>query len=153
MEFWKHWRFCTYQSIFDLRKGPANVLIPLSLDVNNANINSKRKLSVVVIENYCFGEGRNLIDIIWIYSKVLQVKLNYMFDMYIGPTHTPTHIKIFFSFSTLWEVMVFWKVSYRRNDRSLIFHMFKFLMQFYWRSVSVDTLTHFCQYLGVLPNV
>ena len=34
--------FCAYLRIFDLRKGPANTLAPLSLNVYNANINSNR---------------------------------------------------------------------------------------------------------------
>ena len=34
--------FHTYYRIFDLRKGIANTLTPLSPNVNNANINSNR---------------------------------------------------------------------------------------------------------------
>ena len=39
---WEKMKFCTYHQIFNLKKGSANTLIPLSPNGNNANINSNR---------------------------------------------------------------------------------------------------------------
>ena len=42
MNFCIYWKFCAYSRIFDLRKGSANTLTPLSPNINSANINSNR---------------------------------------------------------------------------------------------------------------
>ena len=43
MEFQTHWKFRAYHKISDPRKGPANILIPLSPNVYNTNIINTEK--------------------------------------------------------------------------------------------------------------
>ena len=42
MDFETIGNVCTYQLIFDLNKSPTKTRIPLSLNANNANINSSK---------------------------------------------------------------------------------------------------------------
>ena len=49
MEFSIYFKICAYHRTFDLRKGPANTLTPLSPNVNNANINKICKISFIFL--------------------------------------------------------------------------------------------------------